>query len=73
MNKIEEARKTLRDAGFYVDNLWHIDDVKQTYNCSDKEAMGILDAAIDNEGTTDQIWYAIHHFAEEDGLKRTEP
>jgi hypothetical protein len=25
--KVEEALQTLRDAGYYVENLWHIDDV----------------------------------------------
>lgn len=24
---IEEAKEVLRNAGYYVDNLWHVDDV----------------------------------------------
>jgi hypothetical protein len=37
MNKIEEAKKTLRDAGYFTDNLWHIDDVKAAYETNDLE------------------------------------
>jgi hypothetical protein len=28
MSKIDEARATLREAGYFVDNLWGIDDVE---------------------------------------------
>ena len=28
MNKYTEAKDTLRDAGYFVDNLWNIEDVR---------------------------------------------
>ena len=27
---IEQAKEVLKENGYYVDNLWHIDDVKNT-------------------------------------------
>lgn len=61
MNEILKAKQVLRDAGYFVDNLWHIQDV---YNVADgniqkDQAMKVLDMALTNEATTDQIWLAI--------------
>ena len=42
--KIEQAKDVLRKAGYYVDNLWHINDVRIKFkNCSDKESYRIMD------------------------------
>jgi hypothetical protein len=60
MNKIEQAKKTLRDAGYFTDNLWHIDDVKYRYECDDETALEILDNALTNDATMEQIWFAIN-------------
>ncbi len=46
MNEIEQARQVLEDAGYQVTNLWHIDDIKDNYDCTDEEAMEILVGAI---------------------------
>ena len=68
---VEQAKAVLRQNGFFVDNLWHIDDVKLNYNCeSDEQAQAILDGALTNDATMQQIWYAIEVYAEEDGLNR---
>ena len=61
MNPIEQAKKTLRDAGYFTDNLWHIDDVKSIYEeCDDATAQEILSNALENDGTMNQIWFAIN-------------
>lgn len=39
---IEQAKETLKNAGYFVDNLWHIDDVKVRFKCTDKEAYELL-------------------------------
>jgi hypothetical protein len=65
MSEIEKAKKVLEDAGYQVSNLWHIDDVKQNYDCTDEEAMQVLIEALDNEATIEQIFYAIDFQAEE--------
>jgi len=60
---IESAKQFLKDQGYYVDNLWHIDDVKQNYNVSDEEAYDILDKSLESsfimEDIFDRIDYTI--------------
>lgn len=69
MSKIEEAKATLRDAGYFVDNLWHVDDVKSRYEgCDDDDAQEVLDRALTNEATMEQIWFAIEYAI--DAVKR---
>ena len=65
MDKIEQAKAILREAGFFVDNLWHIDDVKENYDVTDDEAQEVLFRALENEGTFDQLWFAIDFHAKE--------
>lgn len=61
------AREALREAGFYVDNLWHIDDVKGRYDgCDDTTAQHILDQALTNSATMEQIHFAINAAIEAD-------
>ena len=65
----QEAKEVLRNAGYFIDNLWHVDDIKFRYNCDDDEqAQDILNTALTNEATMEQIWFAIDMVAEEDGL-----
>ena len=72
MNTIEQAKQVLRDNGYYVDNLWSIEDVVSNYNCTDEEAQEVLDGALQNNATMEQIWYAIDFHAEEIGLTKVE-
>jgi hypothetical protein len=65
MNEIEKAKATLRDAGYFVDNLWHVNDVKFKYECDNETALEILDNALTNEGTMGQIWFAIEFAIDE--------
>jgi uncharacterized protein YggE len=60
MNEINKAKQVLREAGYYVDNLWSIDDVRDDDNeLTDEQKMQALDMAFDNEATMEQIFYAI--------------
>jgi hypothetical protein len=71
--KVEKAKKVLKQAGHYVDNLWHIDDIMLRYSCDDVEqAQEILNAALTNEATMNQIWFAIDMVAQDEGLKLIE-
>ena len=54
----EQAKEVLRNAGYYVDNLWSIHDVKDD-SLTDEQKMKALDMAMTNEYTTDQIFHAI--------------
>lgn len=69
MTEEQKAKEILRKAGYFVDNLWHIDDVKLRYNCNDDEqAQEILQSALTNEATMEQIWFAIDMVAQDEGL-----
>ena len=56
---IESAKQFLKDNGYYTDILWCVDDVKSKYNCTDKQAQEVLNSALNNECTMEQIWFAI--------------
>jgi hypothetical protein len=67
--KEQEAKEVLRKAGYFVDNLWHVDDIKLRYNCDDNnQAQEILNTALTNDATMEQIWFAIDMTAQDDGL-----
>ncbi len=55
---IANAKLVLKQAGYYVDNLWSIHDVKDD-SLTDEQKMKALDMALTNEYTTEQIFYAI--------------
>lgn len=46
MDKIEQAKETLRQAGYFVDALWHLDDVRKEFKCDDDTAWEILESAV---------------------------
>ena len=66
---IEEAKIFLEEQGYYTECLWSISDVQLGYECSDEEALKILDKAINSESTFDQIWFNIECEAMDRGLK----
>jgi hypothetical protein len=55
---IANAKLVLKQAGYYVDNLWSIHDVKDD-SLTDEQKMTALDMALTNEYTIEQIFYAI--------------
>ncbi len=69
MKQIEEAREFLKSKGYYVDNLWTIDDVQHHYECTDIEAMGILDKVLQSDRLMSEVFEMINHYAEENNLK----
>jgi hypothetical protein len=67
---VEEAKAYLTEQGFYTGNLWSVDDVQANYDCTEEEAQDVLDGALQNDATMEQIWYAINFHAQENGLER---
>ena len=65
----EYAKKTLKAYGYFVDNLWNIEDVQSNYECDEDEAQYILEKALTNEATMEQIWISIDIFAKDENLK----
>lgn len=68
LRAIEAAKNLLRDNGYFVDNLWCVDDVKGKFDCTDEEAQGVLESALTNDATMEQIWLAIDIHGEDEGL-----
>lgn len=69
LNAIDNAKKLLKEHGYFVDNLWQTEDVTINWNCSEDEAQEVLSKAMQNEATYDQIWYAISDTASSMNLK----
>jgi len=56
----ENAKDILRDAGYYVDNLWHINDIINGFKCTDDvQAYKILDKVMTSEQTAVHIFEQI--------------
>ena len=68
--EIAQAKELLRSEGYFVDNLWQTCDVTLNYNCTEEEAQGVLNSALTNDATYQQIWEAISYKAESMNLKR---
>ena len=69
---INKAKEILSQSGYQVYNLWSIEDVQNSYDCTDEQAMEVLIQALTNDHTMDQIWFAINFHAEDNGLKTTQ-
>jgi hypothetical protein len=61
MSKIDEARATLRDAGYFTGNLWCVDDVEGDY--TDEQKQEILLKALSNEYTIGMIHEQIKYYS----------
>lgn len=69
LKEVQDAKNLLKEHGYYVDNLWCVADVIQRYECTEEEAQEVLDGALINEATMEQIWLAIDTEAEDMNLK----
>lgn len=64
------ARELLSIKGYYTENLWCIDDVMMNYHCTQEEARIVLDTAMQNDATMEQIFLAIDDMADNLSLRR---
>ena len=62
---MKEAKELLKSKGYYVGNLWSVDDVHSRHECTNEVAQEILHKALNNEATMEQIWLAIDICAEQ--------
>jgi capsular polysaccharide biosynthesis protein len=67
--KIAKAKQVLEDNGYFVGNLWTVSDVKSKFDCTDDEAQEVLDKALTNEATMEQVWFSITEFGNIFNLK----
>lgn len=73
LQKREEAKNTLREMGYAVDNLWHIaNDVQSKFKCTDAQAYQILNNVLKSEYLTVEINFAIAMEAESEDLEEIE-
>jgi hypothetical protein len=70
LNDVANARALLKSKGYFTDNLWCVDDVTQNYDCSNDKAYDILDRAMNNSATMEQIFLAIDDVCDELNIKQ---
>ena len=67
-DKVTEALDFLESQGFYIQNLWHIQDVQRKFDCSEEEAMEVLNDAVSGEWIIEQINERIEYYGAREGL-----
>jgi hypothetical protein len=59
-DEVKKAKKILKNNGFYIGNLWMLEDVQNKFkNCSNKLAYEILDDVLQNDYIICEIQEAI--------------
>ena len=66
------AKATLRKRGYFVDNLWSTYDVTDRYDCDKDKAQEVLNSALTNDYTMQQIWLAIDDACESLSIQKKE-
>ena len=67
MSDIEQAKKVLKDKGYYVDRLFHEDDVKELgFKFTDYHSYNVLDKVFNNQVVDEIIWDTIEFVAREE-------
>jgi hypothetical protein len=72
MTTIEKAKELLKSKGYYVNNLWNTDDVTMDYDCTEEEAMEVLNRVFYDGCINKQIFDSITIIAESLNLKSKE-
>jgi len=70
LKDVSMARELLKRNGYYVNNLWTTEDVNQNYKCSEEVAYEILDRAMHNDATMQQIFFAIDDVCDDLNIKQ---
>lgn len=63
LKDVNQARELLEKNGYFVKNLWHVDDVMSSYNCSEEVAQSVLYDALTHDYIMENIWYTIQEIA----------
>ena len=61
-DKVTEALDYLESQGFYIKNLWHIQDVQDKFDCTEEEAFEVLEETVSGELIMEDINERIHMF-----------
>ena len=64
---VDQAKKVLKDHGYYVDRLFHEDDVKSLgFKFSGYESYNVLDKVFNNSVVDEIVWDTIEFVAREE-------
>ena len=66
--EIDQALQLLKDNGYFVDNLWSVTDVQSIFKCDNDTAQSLLNKAIINQYTMENIWSQIKLHGEDMAL-----
>jgi hypothetical protein len=69
LSKIDTAKKYLESQGYFTANLWHVDDVKQSYDVSDEEALYVLEEVMTGDNINQDIFENIDIISDLEGHK----
>jgi hypothetical protein len=67
---LAEAKEFLRSEGYFVDNLWHVSDVQNKFECDDETAQNILYWALTSPATIEYVNDSIDMVARNEELNR---
>lgn len=67
---IEDGKEILELHGYFVANLWHIDDITINYECDEDTAQDILYKSLKGGHVFKAVWDSIDYFAEDLALER---
>lgn len=70
LSSIERAKALLKSHGYYVDNLWQVDDVIFSYECTEQEAQELLDEALTSDRIFSEVWNSIANTARDMNFKK---
>jgi len=66
----EQLRNELALRGFQTQNLSHIDEVQQNYDCSDEDAMDVLREVFNSEYVRECIFDIIDEVCSQEGIEK---
>ena len=66
---VDLAKETLHNNGYFIESLWHIEDVKSQFDCTDKEAMEVLNSVLKNPYIIQEINSHIREIGIQNKLK----
>ena len=69
VDKVTEALDYLESQGYFIHNLWHIQNVQDRFDCTEEEAFDLLDDAVCGEYIMEEINERITIFGIDRGLK----
>jgi hypothetical protein len=68
--KVEQAKQVLKNNGYNICNLWHVQDIKKNYICSERTAQNILNKSLTSEYIIEDIFKEIDAHCENLKLKK---